>query len=152
MLQERIEELGSGILDIKENKVHLLGFYSKDRLEDYLNNNMKCASSYGIYDYQLLDFNKIKDDTLFIVRKNNVILSKHYFQLIFKDTFKFKNSDKKITTRTYSIRYSKYTKNYNLVIEKQYLLFTDLNEIANYLNEKYNYVLNIENLINCKGE
>lgn len=37
MLQERITELGSGILQYKEDKVHLIGFMSPERLEDYYN-------------------------------------------------------------------------------------------------------------------
>ena len=50
MLQERIAELGSAILEIKGEKVHILGFMSTERLNDYMETGSKCFYSQGIYD------------------------------------------------------------------------------------------------------
>lgn len=36
LLQERIEELESGILNIKNNQVEVIGFLSPERLNDYM--------------------------------------------------------------------------------------------------------------------
>ena len=66
-LQDRIEELQSGILEIDGNKVNITGYYSKDRLLDYLDKGLDAYFSKGVYDYEKLDFGKVKNNTLFII-------------------------------------------------------------------------------------
>ena len=68
-LQEWIEELGSGILEITESEVKLIGFTCEERLKDFYEKNCKCFSSNGIYTIykeEKLDFSKIRDNALFI--------------------------------------------------------------------------------------
>ena len=61
MLQERIAELGSAILEIKGEKVHILGFMSTERLNDYMETGSKCFYSQGIYDIRY-NFSHIVSD------------------------------------------------------------------------------------------
>lgn len=142
ILQERIEELGSGILERKNNKVHLTGFMSKDRLDDYLTKNINCIFSYGIYNYETLDFSKIKDDSLFLFIENNEVKSKYSFTLIYKGSFKFKTIDNTIKTRVFKVRIEEFSNKYNLIIEKNSFLFDNIESLKAYLKTKYNYSLN----------
>lgn len=54
-------------LQYKEDKVHLIGFMSPERLEDYYNKNIDCHFSNGIYDKRELNWGKIQDGALFII-------------------------------------------------------------------------------------
>lgn len=38
-LQNRVNELNSAILNYINNKVHIMGFYNAERLDDYLTKN-----------------------------------------------------------------------------------------------------------------
>ncbi|MGG7058417.1 hypothetical protein ACQPUZ_08985 [Clostridium tertium] len=146
ILQERIEELGSGILEIKNNKIHLTGFMCKERLDDYFSKNINCIYSYGIYDDEKLDFFKIKDNALFLVTENNEIKNKYLFTLIYKGSFKFKTIDNTVTTRVFKVRFEEFSNKYNLIIEKKSLLFDKIEAVKNYLEDNYKYSLNIKEL------
>ena len=141
-LQDRIEELNSGILNIENNKVFVTGFLSQERLEDYYFNNKQCFFSKGIYDYEELDFSKIKDDALFMVFKNNNLISKYCYKVIFKDTLKYKEG-KKYLSRTFKIRKSLFSEEYNLIIENTSLVYSDLFELKNFLQSNFKYELNL---------
>lgn len=144
ILQERIEELGSGILELKNNKVYLTGFLSRDRLEEYCNKNINCAFSHGIYDYENLDFSRIKDNALFLVIKNNKVEDKHIFNPIYKGSFKFKTEDSKTATRVFKIRIAEFSNKLNLIIDKKSLIFKNPLDLKDYLIKEYNYVLDDE--------
>ncbi|AYE35418.1 hypothetical protein [Clostridium septicum] len=146
LLQERIEELNSGILKIKNDKVHIIGFLSQERLEDYYYRNMQCFFSNGIYDYEDLDFSRIKDNSLFLVLKDDKLINKYLYKLLLKNTFKYKTKDNKIVTKTFKIRKSEYSEQYNLVIDKKNLSFSTIDSIQSYLKNNYTYNLNIEEL------
>ena len=49
LLQERIEELESGILNIKNNQVEVIGFLSPERLNDYYEKGIQCFYSKEFY-------------------------------------------------------------------------------------------------------
>lgn len=144
LLQERIEELGSGILEFKNNKIYLTGFLSKERLEDYYYRDINCAFSYGIYDDENLDFSLIKDNTLFLIIKDNKIDNKHMFNPIYKGSFKFKTEDNKIATRVFKIRVSEFSNNLNLIIDKKSLIFENILDLKKYLVKEFNYILDDE--------
>lgn len=146
LLQERIEELNSGLLKIKNDKVHIIGFLSQERLEDYYYRNMQCFFSNGIYDYEDLDFSRIKDNSLFLVLKDDKLINKYLYKLLLKNTFKYKTKDNKIVTKTFKIRKSEYSEQYNLVIDKKNLSFSTIDSIQSYLKNNYTYNLNIEEL------
>ena len=116
MLQERITELGSGILQYKEDKVHLIGFMSPERLEDYYNKNIDCHFSNGIYDKRELNWGKIQDGALFIILNDkDEVICKHQFEVLEKNTIKYKDATNNNRSKTYYIRKCKYTDVYNFI-------------------------------------
>ncbi|SKA89498.1 hypothetical protein SAMN05428976_11319 [Clostridium sp. USBA 49] len=139
ILQERINELGSGILIINNSKIELIGFTCPERLYDYYNNHMQCYFSMGIYDLKPLDFTYIQNNALFIVEdKNLVTTSKHYFKLLKKDTVKYKTKDKKYTSKVYSISKNEYTNKYRYKDMEISILFDTKEDLLKYFKERFN--------------
>lgn len=116
MLQERISELGSGILKIKKNEVNLIGFMSSERLYDYYDKNIDCHFSHGIYPNRELNWGKIQDNAIFIVlNEENEVVNKYQFLVIKKDTVKYKDKNNTNRTKTYTIRKCNFTGLYNFI-------------------------------------
>lgn len=140
-LQNRIEELESGILDFTDNKVHVTGFLSPERLIDYYEKNINCFFSKGLYGIEDLQFQYIKDNALFIVVKDNSI-TKYQFNVIKKDSFQLKTVDEnnktKITTRTYKIRKNEFDDSYNYIDNDTNKIFSNIDQLKNFINIKYN--------------
>lgn len=137
ILQERIEELNSGILKFIDNKINLIGFMSPERLEDYYIRNIQCFFSNGIYNVENLDFAYIKDNALFILIKDNMEFKKFQFELLKKDTVQFKNELNKPLSKVYYIRKCKYSKLYNYKDSDISLLFKTLDELNKFFEDKY---------------
>ncbi|NSB16793.1 hypothetical protein [Clostridium beijerinckii] len=148
-LQERIEELESGILYIDKNvnKVKLVGFLSPERLTDYYEKNIQCFFSKGLYDYEELKFENTKDNALFIVLEDNDELKKHQFIPLKKESIKYKIVDEsnksKTLSKTYTIRKCKFTNLYNYVDLEVSLLFKNLGELKKYFEKNYQMPLNL---------
>lgn len=116
MLQERISELGSGILLIRGSKVQLIGFMSSERLYDFYDKGIDCHFSKGIYPNRELNWGKIQDNALFIVLdENNVLVKKHQFLVVKKDTVKYKDKENINKTKTYTIRKCQFSGLYNFI-------------------------------------
>lgn len=150
MLQERIAELGSGILQYKENKVHLIGFMSSERLDDYYNKNIDCHFSNGIYEEQELNWGKIQDGALFIIlNDNNELICKYQFEVLNKNTIKYKDKENNNRSKTYCIRKCKYTGFYNFIARETIVvdgkktssednrLFDTIVELKEFFNETF---------------
>ncbi|MGL5068428.1 MAG: hypothetical protein ACRC6T_11530 [Sarcina sp.] len=136
MLQERIEELGSAILYFKEDKIFLWGFNDPDRLNAYYLNNSYCHCSQGIYSEQNLNFGRTRDNALFILIKDNNELNRYQFEVLLKDTIKYKNKiTNKATTKVYKIRKCKYNELFNLILREKKII-NDLEEV---FIESYNF-------------
>lgn len=140
-LQDRIEELESGILEFTDKKVHVTGFLSTERLIDYYEKNINCFFSKGLYDIEDLKFQYIKDNALFIVIKNNSI-TKYQFNVIKKDSFQLKTVDEnnktKITTKTYKLRKNKFDNSYNYIDNDTNEIFFNVESLNNFISLKYN--------------
>lgn len=141
LLQERIEELESGILTINSPEVELIGFTCPERLEDYYNDNIQCYFSKGIYGYEELDFLRIQDNALFLVNdKDKGVSYKYHFELILKDTIKYKDyvdGKKKQLSRVYLIRKCKYTNKYNYKDMDKSLLFDTKEDLLKYYKDRF---------------
>lgn len=136
MLQERIEELGSAILNFKENKVFLWGFNDPDRLNDYYLNKSYCHCSQGIYSARDLNFGRTKDNALFVLIKDNTEFNRYQFEVLLKDTIKYKNKiTNKATSKVYKIRKCKYNNLYNLILREKKII-DDQEEV---FIESYNF-------------
>ena len=143
ILQERIEELCSGILIMHGDKVELIGFLSPERLEDYYIKNKDCFHSHGFYKYEELDFGYIKDDSVFIVIGNNQEKCIYNFKLFKKDVVKYKDKNNKPLTKTYWIRKCSYNNIYNYRDMEISKLFNTIEELNSYFEDKYNKELDI---------
>ena len=154
MLQERITELGSGIIQYKEDKVHLIGFMSPERLEDYYNKNIDCHFSNGIYDKRELNWGKIQDGALFIILNDkDEVICKHQFEVLEKNTIKYKDATNNNRSKTYYIRKCKYTDVYNFITRETMVidgkktsiednrLFGTFEELKGFFNESFDVEL-----------
>ncbi|CAM4388591.1 hypothetical protein BAMA_10620 [Bacillus manliponensis] len=150
MLQDRVNELNSGILDIVGEKVRVTGFTREEILQSFLNTGIKAWSFIGLYDVQDLEFHNIKDDALIVVRKNGKELNRYQFKNVTKNTVQFKDVKGKNVSRTFIIRKSIYSDHYHFYFvvdkekefsasdeEKQSRLFDNKDVLNNFLVEKY---------------
>lgn len=137
MLQKRINELGSGILDILGDKVYVTGFTREEMLESYLTKSIENWNLKGLYDYQDLEFYNIKNNALLIVRKDEKEIKRYQYKLVYRDTIQFKDEEGKNVSITFAIRKSSYSEHYHFLTDKTSLLFNNKGELDLYLTEKY---------------
>jgi len=113
ILQEVIEELGSAIINHKDGKVYVDGFYNSDRLKDWLD-GLNCRFSQGLFDEEKLDYSRIQDNSLFIIKRDDQEIYRYQYQLIFSGVVRYKiyNNNR---TRKFVIRQCIYSTQYNIV-------------------------------------
>ncbi len=142
LLQERIEELNSGIIDTYKNKIKLTGFLSEERLLDYYNKRLDCRFSVGIYAKENFDIAYVKDNALFIILKEGQEASRYKFTPIKRETINYKDvGDNKAKSKIVTIRQCCYTNKYNYVDTTKSILFNTELELMNYCKNEYNYKL-----------
>lgn len=148
-LQERIEELGSGILEVTESEVKLIGFTCEERLRDFYEKGCKCSSSNGIYTIykdEELDFSKIRNNALFIKKLNGEEVERYQFEPLFiiksDDNFRYPEIDtagkKKQKSKSFTIRKCKYTNQYNYIDMERSILFDSFDELNEYIRQNFN--------------
>ncbi|WP_339147186.1 MULTISPECIES: hypothetical protein [unclassified Sutcliffiella] len=137
MLQARINELKSAIIDIHENKVYITGFTREEMLISHLETGTESFYSRGLYDYQELHFHEIKNDALFIVRKTGKEVGRHQYKAVHKDTIQYKNEEGKDLSLTFTIRKSTYSDHFHFSSEKLSVLFSSRDELNNYLQDNF---------------
>ncbi|MDD2422417.1 MAG: hypothetical protein PHU78_09830 [Heliobacteriaceae bacterium] len=146
LLQQRIEELGSAIINYRGNLVHIDAFYNSDRLLDYLG-GLNCIQSVGLYDYEEIDYSRIKDNCLLIVKQDDKEVKRFRYAPIFKGTVKFSNPDKKSMTRVFTLRKCLYSKRYNMIIldennEKLSIVYENMQDVESNFEKMFlNYKL-----------
>lgn len=101
LIQGRISELGSGIIDIHNNKIRLTGFLSPERLHEFLNGT-NCFFSFGLYPNENYNESVSKDDALFIVRENNIEIKRWLYQKRFESSVILK-IDGKLSARVIKV-------------------------------------------------
>jgi len=79
LLQESIQELGSGIINVLDNQIRLTGFMCNERLVDYCLHGHDCRFSVGVYPKEKFDIAYIKDNALFIILENGVEIIRYQF-------------------------------------------------------------------------
>jgi len=137
VLQDRINELDSAILDIKGNKVNITGFMSEEMLQLHLTEGSKNWSSMGLYDDEDLEFHNIKNNALFIVNKNGAKARRYQYKPVYREMLQFKDEDGKSLSLTINIRKSQYSALYHLSTTKESLLFSCKDDLDSHLLEKY---------------
>lgn len=137
MLQERVNELKSAILDIVGDQVHVTGFTREEMLQSHLDKGILNFSSKGLYNFQELEFHNIKGDALIIVKKDGVEINRYQYKPVFKDMVQFKDEEGKLAALTFTIIKSQYSDHYHFLTEKTSLLFDNKDELDDYLFEKF---------------
>lgn len=94
LLQNRINELNSAIINITGNKVQVTGFYNPKLLQSHLDSGNLNYLSQGIYDIKEINFNDVLNNSLFVILENSIEQKRIQFEQAFKDTLKLNNSSK----------------------------------------------------------
>ncbi|MUK88212.1 hypothetical protein GMD78_07380 [Ornithinibacillus sp. L9] len=137
MLQNRIDELDSAILDIKGELVFVTGFMREEMVELHLIKGKDCWSSKGLYDYQELEYHNIKNNALIIVRENGKEINRYQYKPVYKDTIQYKNKNGKNLSITFTIRKSSFSEHYHLLSDRTSIIFDRKDELDNYLLDEY---------------
>ncbi|MGG0482449.1 hypothetical protein ABEY65_03535 [Priestia aryabhattai] len=137
MLQLRVNELDSGILDLLGDRIYITGFTREEMLESHLTKGIENWSSKGLYDYQDLEFYNLKNNALLIVRKDKKEINRYQYKPVYRDTIQFKDEQGKMVSITFTIRKSSFSDHYHFLTEKTSLLFNNKDELDVYLIEKY---------------
>lgn len=142
-LQDALTIFSCSVLNYTNNKIIVEHFYSEERYTDYLNGK-NCKAGTGLFNVdEVLEFNKLNDNTLVIVEKNGVETARYKYIPIFKATmeYKGKNIDGKKVNRylTFKIRKNQFNgtsinfiDNYGVSLD-----FYNVQAVKNYLTEKY---------------
>lgn len=137
MLQERINELDSGILTIEGDKVHVVGFSNEKMLLSFLHNNKKNWKLIGLYDLEELHFYNIHNNALIIVIKDGKEIGKYQYVPVYKGTIVYNSEDDKSTSITFTIRKSVYSNHFHFLSEKISRIFENKESITNHIREKF---------------
>lgn len=139
-LQEVVEVLGSAIINYADNMISIVGFYSIDRMTDW-ENGKDCWQSKYLFDDRgvVIDYTRIQDNALFIVKREGQELERHCFEPFFKGVAKFKNiAEKKQLSRTFTLRKSMYSQQYHIVYqenkERQCIVCASMEGVADKLD------------------
>ena len=144
MLQARINELNSGIINVVGDAVHTLGFMNADRLHSYETMGLKNWYSVGRYQYENIDFHSTKSEAVFVLQENGQEVARYQFLPILRDTVSYINVKRKKATLTFEIRKNTYSSHYNFKTETQSLLFGSIAEIKKHMFQTYGYTLSID--------
>lgn len=139
LLQSRLNELNCAIINFVGNKVYLTGFYSEKMMRLHLDEARDNHHSKGIYDKEEINFNKVLNNSLFIIQENGIEQKRIQYQQVFKDILKLKNSNKKLMV---SIRKNTFGSQFVLITEKNDYSFENHIELNHYLLEQYQTDLN----------
>lgn len=141
LLQIRINELNSAIVNFVGNKVHITGFYNAKMLQSYLETGKDNHQSKGIYDKKEFSFNNVMNNSLFVIQENGIEQQRIQFEQISKETLKLNNSSKK---EIVTIRKNKFSEHYLLRTEKSISSFENHDELNRFLQDKYQIELNFK--------
>ena len=85
----------------------------------------------------------LKDNATVIVIDEYGKEKKTCFEVLKKDSIKYKTEDKKYLTKVYKIRKCKYTGKYNLKLTDESILFNTLEELQEEFMKRFNIILEI---------
>lgn len=150
MFQKRLNELNSGIIDIRDDKIFVTGFYNADRLNSYLNLQIDNHSSKGVYPKIEFNFNNIKDDALFIVQENGVEKEKVQLKVISKQLMQPLGRNNKIIV---TLRQNPFNHKFNLIADSSSLIFDSIEELKSHIQDYYKtpYEVLLNSLLSEEG-
>jgi hypothetical protein len=141
-LQEILDGFACTELNYTNNKIYAWHFYSEERYADFLKGS-KCWAGQGLFDAdEIVEFNKLKDNVLVIIKHDGVETARYKYEPIFKGTMEYKYMDdyKKNMNRTltFTIRKGTYDGKINFIdTDRNSLDFYNIEAVKRYLNGKY---------------
>lgn len=142
-LQERFGNFKVTVIDYIDKRIEVDYFFSEERYNDFLKGS-SCRAGMGLYDIdEVLEFNKLDDNTLVVVKNDGIETAKYKYVPIFKATMEYKEmstESKRVNkTLTFKIRRNKFdNKTINLIdTENNSLDFNNIYGVKDYLEDKY---------------
>lgn len=136
LLQERINELDSAIINIVQNKIHITGFFNEKRLMSHLEKGMDNWRSKGMYDRGEISFSNIKNNALFIVMEDEEVIEKHKFTVYKRETVQRKNESGPLIL---VIRKHEFIEQWQILVLKEVYTFLSKQEMVNFLIDNYRF-------------
>ena len=153
MLQERVNEFNSAIVNIVGELVYTVGFYNSERLREFVEEGKKNWSSTGRYPFEQLTFHTIKSNAVFIVQQDGIEVARYKYVHVKNGTMVYTNEQNKSgkATAVYEIRREEYSQTWNIRFAKESLTFETWEEMKQYFLTNYQYdigeeFLNAENI------
>lgn len=134
LLQNRINELNSAILNFARDKVYITGFYNAEMLLLHLNEGRDNHKSKGMYDKEDITFENVLNNALFIIQKDGVEQRRLQYKQVFKGEMKLKAQNKK---QMISVRKDTFSDHFLLHTEKKITSFERKNELNLFLLEQF---------------
>lgn len=141
MLQDRINELDSAIVNVVGDLVKTMGFYNTDRLMSYLGEGKKNWSSTGRYPFEELVFHNIKTNATVILQKDGEEVARYQYINVKNDSLVYDNEHNKSgkATAVYEIRKEVYSSTWNLRFADKSLVFDTWVDMKKYILATYKY-------------
>lgn len=95
MLQDRVNELDSAIVNVTGNFVNTMGFYNTDRLMSYLGEGKKNWSSTGRYPFEELVFHNIKSNATIVLQQNGIEIARYKYIKVANGSLMYENQRNK---------------------------------------------------------
>lgn len=141
MLQDRINELDSAIVNIVGGWVYTIGFYNAERLNSYLEEGKKNWSSTGRYLLEELTFHNIKTNATIILQQDGGEVARYQYINVENGTLVYDNEQNKSgkATAIYEIRKEVYSSTWNLMFADKSLVFETWEDMKKYVLTTYKY-------------
>lgn len=141
MLQDRINELDSAIVNVVGNLVNTVGFYNTDRLMSYLEEGKKNWSSTGRYPFEELVFHNIKTNATIILQQNGLEIARYKYKKVDNGSLLYENQQNKSgkATAVYEIRKEMYSSTWNLRFADKSQVFQTWEDMQTQVLAEYKY-------------
>lgn len=138
LLQNRINELNSAILNFVGDKVYITGFYNDKMLLLHLDDRRDNHKSKGIYNKEDIDFNNVLNNALFVIQKDGVEQRRIQYKLIFKEAMEIKNpKEKSSNIQMVSIRKDIFSDTFLLHARNKVTSFENKDDLNSFILEQY---------------
>lgn len=142
-LQEILNEFACSIINYTNNKIVVDHFYSEERYNDFLR-GINCRAGLGMFEKnEVLEFNRLNDNTLIIVKQDGVEITRYKYVPIFKGTLEYKiknNENKKLEKRilSFAIKKNQFSETINFIdADNNSIDFDNVQAVRIYLMGKY---------------
>lgn len=136
LLQKRVNELNSAILNYSGTKVYTLGFNNEGRLRSHLDKNKDNWNSKGMYDNSKITFSTIKNNALFIVMVDGEVVEKHKFSVYRRETVQRINDPGPLIM---TFRKHEFIEQWQILVLKQIYSFSSKKEMESFLIANYRF-------------